>query len=168
MRARALTRTAAFVWAALALGGGRAAHAAVSCDVTSTGVSFGVYDLSLSTPTDSAGAVDVTCTYVPPGGGTQVSYVVTLSTGFGASYSSRAMPGPAGSLPYNLYVDTARTVIWGNGLEGTGVTSGGLTVGPGIGNGTRSESHTIYGRIPAQQAVAEGNYLDTITVTITF
>jgi spore coat protein U-like protein len=45
--------------------------------------------------------------------------------------------------------------------------AGSLLVNPG-GNRIREASHPIYGRIPAMQAVATGNYSDTIVVTLAF
>jgi spore coat protein U-like protein len=41
-------------------------------------------------------------------------------------------------------------------------------VGPGVGNSTRSQSHDVFGRIPAQQDAAAGVYADTIVITVTF
>jgi spore coat protein U-like protein len=43
-----------------------------------------------------------------------------------------------------------------------------MVVGPGVGNGTRTATHTIYGRIPALQDVAPGSYTDSIVVTLAF
>jgi len=75
--------------------------------------------------------------------------------------------GP-GRLNYNLFLDTARTSIWGNGLSGTGIATASLTVGPGVGNGTRIAQFPVYGRVPALQVVGMGAYSDTIVVTVTF
>jgi len=43
-----------------------------------------------------------------------------------------------------------------------------FTVGPGVGNGTRSASFPVYGRVAPQQLVQTGAYSDTIVVTVTF
>ncbi len=72
------------------------------------------------------------------------------------------------TLNYNLFTDTARSVIWGDGLGGTGLASGSFTVGPGVGNGSRQVVHPVYGRIPALQDVLDGAYTDTIIVTLQF
>ena len=139
-----------------------------SCSVAATGVSFGAYDISLATPNDSTGDVTVTCTYVPPGGATGVNIQASLSPGVSGSYSPRQMAfGPA-RLNYNLFLDAARTSIWGNGLSGTGIATASFTVGPGVGNGTRSAQFPVYGRVPALQVVGMGAYSDTIVVTVTF
>jgi spore coat protein U-like protein len=149
------------LWAGSAVGG-------ASCSVVATGVNFGAYDISLAAPNDSIGDVTVTCSYVPPGAATAVNIAASLSTGVSGSYSPRQMGfGPA-RLNYNLYLDAARSSIWGNGLSGTGIATGELRVGPGIGNGTRSAQFPVYGRVPAQQVVGMGSYSDTIVVTVTF
>jgi spore coat protein U-like protein len=139
-----------------------------TCSVAATGVNFGAYDISLATPNDSTGDVTVTCTYVPPGGATGVNIQTSLSPGVSGSYSPRQMAFGPGRLNYNLFLDTARTSIWGNGLSGTGIATASLTVGPGVGNGTRIAQFPVYGRVPALQVVGMGAYSDTIVVTVTF
>lgn len=61
------------------------------------------------------------CTWVGPGGAQQVKYVVTLSTGISGTYAARTMVSGPNTLTYNMYVDTARTQIWGDGSPGTSV-----------------------------------------------
>lgn len=154
--------------AVLALLGAQAALAGASCSVATTGVSFGSYDISLATPTDSTGEIAITCSYVAPGAATAVNFQASLSTGASASYTPRQMASGTARLNYNLFLDAARSSIWGNGLSGTSIVSGELRVGPGVGNGTRSAQLPLYGRVPAQQAVPMGPYSDTIVVTLTF
>ena len=84
------------------------------------------------------------------------------------SYSPRQMAFGSARLNYNLYRDAARTLIWGNGLSGTSVATASFTVGPGVGNGTRTAQLPVYGRVPPQQVVGMGAYSDTIVVTVTF
>ncbi len=45
-----------------------------------------------------------------------------------------------------------------------------MTIGPGNGNGggTRTVTHTVYGRIPQLQDAVPGTYSDTLQVTLTF
>ena len=51
---------------------------------------------------------------------------------------------------------------------GTTIITGSLKVGPGVGNGTRTATHVVYGRIPQLQDADTGNYTDSILVTLTF
>lgn len=144
------------------------AMAASDCSVSASGVAFGVYDPTLATPDDSTGSVVVTCTYTGPGGVDTADYTVTLSTGTGGSYAPRKLTAGASRLDYNLFRDAARTQVWGNASSGTTIITGSLRVGPGNGNGTRTATHVVYGRIPQLQDADTGNYTDSILVTLTF
>jgi spore coat protein U-like protein len=154
--------------AVLALLGAQTALAGVSCTVAAAGVSFGAYDISLATPTDSTGQITVTCSYGAPGAAAAANFQASLSAGGSGSYTPRQMASGPARLNYNLFLDAARNSIWGDGLAGTGLATGELRVGPGVGNGTRTVQFPIYGRVPAQQAVPMGPYSDTIVVTLTF
>lgn len=143
-------------------------HAAMNCTVTATGVAFGVYDPVLATPDDSTGTITVRCVYTGPGGADSTNYSVTLSTGGGLGFTPRKLSSGAATLDYNLYRDAGRTQVWGNGTGGTTIITGNIKVGPGVGNNTKTDNHTVYGRIPAQQDPDGGNYADSILVTLTF
>jgi spore coat protein U-like protein len=62
-------------------------------------------------------------------------------------------------LSYSLFRDSGRTLNWGNTVGTDTVAS--------TGTGS-AQTFTVYGRIPASQAVGPGTYQDTITVTVTF
>jgi len=143
------------------------ARAAADCTVSAVGVNFGVYEPFIATPDDSVGQITVICTHVS-GPATEVRYTLTLSTGGSGSYAPRRLRAGSGLLRYNLWSDPALSSIWGNGSSGTVIISGLLKVGPGVGNEIRSAVHPIYGRIPALQDAAEGDYLDSIVATLTY
>jgi spore coat protein U-like protein len=84
----------------------------------------------------------------------EASFTVSLSSGNG-TIADRRMIGGAAQLSYNLYKDSSRVVIWGDGAGG--VSSIGTNV-----------DLPVYGRIPASQNVPANVYLDAITVTVTF
>jgi spore coat protein U-like protein len=150
------------------LGSPDLAQAGADCSVEATGVAFGVYDPFVTTPDDAAGTITVTCVYVPPGT-TNVSYSVTLSPGMNSANAlARQMAAGTPRLNYNVFDDSARSAVWGNGLGGTVLATGAMTVGPGVGNGTRTATHTVYGRIPALQDALPGNYLDTLVLSLTY
>lgn len=150
-----------------ALLAGSDARAAADCTASTAAVAFGTYDPLATAADDSTGRVTVVCTYVS-GGTSQVGFTVALSAGGSGSYAQRRLRAGTPVLNYNLYTDTARSRIWGNGSNGTSVASGSFTIGPGVGNRRREAAYTVYGRIPALQDVAPGSYADTITVTLTF
>ena len=66
------------------------------------------------------------------------------------------------ALNYNLYLDTARTIIWGDGTAGTQTYF--------IKNPPNNQDVAVpvYGRIPTGQSVSKGTYTSTITVTLNF
>lgn len=76
----------------------------------------------------------------------------------GTTATRRMSNGSSGLLNYGLYKDSARTQNFGQGTNGKNVT---LTA-------TGSGSISVYGSIPATQAVAEGTYTDTVQITLTF
>lgn len=120
------------------------------CNVSSNGVSFGNYDVFVMNHTDSVGTLTVNCNVDTP-------YILKLDTGSSGNFSQRKMLNGVDYLVYNIYIDAARTLVWGDGTGG-GVTKSGQT--------GATEQHTLYGRIPAKQNVPVGNYLDTIIATI--
>ena len=162
----ALASLAIWVIASAALA--RPAHAGADCSITSVGLNFGIYDPANPQPDDVAATITVTCVYVPPGT-IGVSYTLALSNGlFGADATNRRMSGPEGLLGYNVFADSARTRVWGTGASGTVVASGSMTVGPGVGNGTRTATHVVYGRVPALQDALPGDYLDALVLTLSY
>jgi spore coat protein U-like protein len=151
-----------------ALGWATAAHAGADCSISTVGLNFGNYDQVASQPDDVAATVTVTCVYVPPGA-TSVRYTLALSGGLnGSGPADRSMASGGSRLGYGVYEDPARTQPLGTGIGGTVVASGSMTVGPGVGNGTRTATHVIYGRVPALQDVAAGTYLDTLLLTLAY
>lgn len=153
-RARAAIFRALAAFAALAL-----PAAGQACTVSASGVAFGNYDSITPAPDDGVGSVTLIC---HPN---VHSAVVQLGAGLSGQYVPRRMRNGAATLDYNLYTSVARNVIWGNGSGGTATVT--LTGGT-VTAGNRTLTRTIYGRIPAGQAVAMGTYRDTIVVTIVF
>ncbi len=136
-----------------------AAHAGTACTVSTSGVAFGSYDPISNATQDSNGTVTVTCTGDI---GSPVSYTVSASAGTG-SFATRQMASGINSLNYNLYTDSARTQVWGDGTGSTGVISDSytFTTSPTV------RTYAAYGRIPApQNQVLSGSYADNVTATV--
>lgn len=146
-----------------------------SCSVASGTVAFGGYDpviANLSAPLDAAGTFSYTCRctgsamlcrFFPP----TIAVQIDLSTGQSLSYAERqtALVGsPTDRLGYNLYLDSARTTVWGDGNGGTGHYTATLSV-PRRGVTTNL---SVYGRITGGQDVPPGSYADQITITMTY
>ena len=122
------------------------------CNVTSSGMSFGSYDVFAINHTDSVGTLTVNCSVETP-------YTLKLDPNSSGNFSERKMSNGTDFLIYNIYSDAARTFIWGDGTDNS-VTISGQTGATG--------QHPLYGRISARQNVSVGNYSDTIIVTIVF
>ena len=129
------------------------AQLGLGCTIGATPVAFGSYDVLASSPVDSTGTVTYECVV-----GIQI--VVTLSRGSSSTFTPRTMTSGAETLAYNVYLDAARTAIWGDGTGGTSTYSATTILLP--------VTVTVYGRVPASQNVAAGGYADTIVATIIF
>lgn len=127
-----------------------------SCTVSNSTLSFGSYNPIAASPSTATATVTVTCTGI----GLLVSYTVLLSGGGSGNTASRRMNAGASTLPYNLYTSASYTTVWDNS---TGVSGGFL-----IGLGGTAFSHTVYGRILAQQPAAAGNYVDSLIITVNY
>jgi spore coat protein U-like protein len=134
------------------------AYADASCTVSSTGVSFGAYDVF---NTDTTGNISVACTGLTES--STVAYDILISTG-GGSYPSRAMTSGGHLLNYNLYINNSRSIVWGDGSAGTAKISDGY----GLGLSAVIKDYSIYGRIPARQNGYVGSYSDMIIVTVNY
>jgi spore coat protein U-like protein len=158
MKARARSALFGLVLACVVCGGSTKAQAAMSCTIVSvTGVSFGAYDVFNASPLDSAGAVSLRCTSVA------MADMITIQLGRSGSggFLPRAMSHGRFRLEYNLFLDAARTVIWGDGTSGTSA----YTARPAEGVVT---SLPIFGRIPPRQNVEAASYSDQIVLTLLF
>jgi spore coat protein U-like protein len=87
--------------------------------------------------------------------------VVQLGAGSAGAFSPRTMLRSGEPLNYNLYLDAARTQVWGNGTSGTSTHSNSnFALFPVV--------VPIYARIFAGQNVTVGSYSDTVVATIVF
>ncbi len=114
---------------------------------------FGTSGL-LNAAVDATAEISLRCTE-------NASYNIGLDGGSnGGDTTTRKMSNGSGdTVDYQMFQDAARTVNWGDTI-GTDTKSG---TGTGI-----DETHTIYGRVPAQATPPAGTYTDTVTVTVTY
>lgn len=135
-----------------------AAEAAVNCTISTVGVAFGSYNVFGTTTVTSTGSVTINCVGVGAG---VAPVSVALSRGNAGSFQPRTMLRSGEPLNYNLYLDAAGTMIWGDGAGGS------VQFSTSVSN-NQTVSRTIFGRIPAGQDVSVGSYTDTIIATINF
>jgi spore coat protein U-like protein len=128
-----------------------------ACSLTATSVVFGAYDIFSTAPLDTLGQVIFRCS------NNDHNVSISLDKGGASTFIPRRLVNGSNLLDYNLYLDAARTVIWG---DGTGGTQNFLIANPQPNN--RDISVPVYGRIPAGQGPSVGDYSNTITMTINF
>lgn len=134
------------------------AHA-IRCRVTVGPVNFGIYMPLSPTSVDVIGQIDVRC-QAQPG-----SFTVLIGPGISGNQLARTLSaGGASILNYNLFVDAARTRIWGDGSPPTATVSG---IRRDRGRPT-FYNYPVYGRIFAGQPANPGTYNDTLVVTVLF
>jgi spore coat protein U-like protein len=123
---------------------------AAQCTVSTTSVAFGAYDAFSNSPADITGTVTVSCD-------ASATYSMAIDTGGSGSFN-RKMSSGVNQLAYNVFTESTRNVVWGDGTGGTSRMSGSGTGG----------NHIVYGRVPARQNVRSGNYADSLIVTVEF
>jgi spore coat protein U-like protein len=128
-----------------------------TCSITGAALDFGTYDPAATGADNNTGFVSVYCN-----GSINAQLSLSVGNGVGASYSGgRKMTRAGGAtLLYNLYVDLARSQVFGDGSR----NSVKLDI-----HGNNNLNQPVYGRIPAlQTAVPPGNYADIVLVTISY
>ena len=128
-----------------------------ACGLSGVSIAFGSYDPTITTPLDTAGSVVYRCSQ------RDHNIMITLDKGGGTSFAGRRLVNGADLLFYNLYLDAARTIIWGDGTNG----SQSFLIGNPQSNNV-DLTIPMYGRIPGNQNVKVGAYTDTITVTVSY
>jgi spore coat protein U-like protein len=132
-----------------------------ACSVWTTNLAFGGYDVFAGTPLDSSGSVAVSCNEFPP-----PDVLITIGRSlYSGGFRPRRMKHATRPdlLDYNLYTDSSRTTVWGDGSAGTGT----VTLRRVRTRRRRRPVVTpIYGRVFPQQNVSTGSYSDVLTVTI--
>lgn len=129
--------------------------AAVSCTLTVSQLGFSRYNFQTKVAVNTTGTVTIQCdSTVPP-------LSLTLSTGGSGTYN-RTMTSNGHTLKYNVYIDYARTMIWGNGSGGTSLLSYSQT------GTTKSTTIAFYGTVLAGQTPFAGTYTDNPLVTVVY
>lgn len=116
-------------------------------------LNFGTHGI-LNSNVDALSAVIFRCT-------NGVNYDIGLDAGTtpGGTTSVRKMQNGTNTIDYQLFMNGARTINWGDTI-GTDTLS--FTGSGGF------QLAYIYGRVPAQSTPASGTYTDTVTITITY
>jgi spore coat protein U domain-containing protein, fimbrial subunit CupE1/2/3/6 len=148
------TRLVTITLAALGL---MPAAAEAACNISTTAVNFGTYNVFAATPDDATGRVRFRCN-----GSSPPSVTIHLDKGGSASFNPRQLRQGTEALGYNLYLDSTRTTIWG---DGTGGSQAFVQASPPV---NTFIDLNVFGRIPAGQDVSSGTYSNVVTATIFF
>lgn len=116
----------------------------------------GIDPVAAAVPLNSTASLSVQCSNTTP-------YVVGLDAGTHAggatNFSGRKIQNGTSTIGYQLYTDTGRTMVWGNGI--------GTSVSAGVGSGG-TQSLAVYGQVADLTGAVPGTYTDLVTVTITY
>ena len=129
------------------------ATVSANCTISSGALAFGAYDpvvANASTNLDQTSTITVACTK----GSTST---VSLDNGSNASGSTRRMKSGTVYLTYEMYNDSARSVVW-NSTNTVSYTAASKA----------ATGLTLYGRVAAGQDVPSGSYTDSVVATINF
>lgn len=140
-------------------------QAAGSCAVAVSNLTFPGYDVFNPAPTDTTGAVVLTCTDDRLPGVLNIDVSLTLSAGNSGTVSVRQMvqAGAGERLDYNLFRDAAATLLWG---ETPGIDDYQIPKLKVPKNGSVQSTLSIFARIPPGQDVSAGSYSDSVVLTI--
>ncbi len=138
-----------------------AGGAQAACFIATFTLRFGAVNASAAS-VDSVGDVSVTCTDAP---GTLIHYSLSLNAGLAGAFAPRKMRSAGGAtMQYNLYMDAARSIVWGDGTGGAANVAAAYS----ITGATVTKHYPVYGRIFAGQNVPPGDYGDSILISLDF
>ena len=127
------------------------------CTIRADPMNFGSYDpvqANATAPLDGQATITVACTK-----GTSVD--LGMDTGQNAQGNNRRMSGGGSNyLAYEIYKDQSHTDVWRD--SGNGELDG------GVAPSRDPRQFVAYGRIAGGQDVPEGNFQDTVLVTVDF
>lgn len=136
------------------------ANAFAQCQIAVSTLNFHRNEPQFVKPADAIGMIEVVC-QAPIG--TPVRYAISSSPGNGDSARQRRLRDAQHALDYNLFLDPARRVVWGDGTIGTTLTDAYTQLRP-----VEVRRYPIYGRAHVHRNVSAGTYQDLITVGLDY
>lgn len=141
----------------------------VTCVPSAPTINFGAYDILAGATVNAAGSFTVTCTHNKNSRQT-VTYTARLAT---TPARQLAPPSGADRVSYQLYVDSGRTQLWGDGTGSTFTITGTVTMNGSV--SVTDVAKNFYGQIsPGGQDVSAASpgpapttYSQTLTITVT-
>lgn len=121
---------------------------------TAAALPFGGYSVFNPVPADSTASLTYVCT--------GVAGPVTIALTGMQPDGSRSLKNGADMLAYNVFTDAGRSQPWGDGTFGSSPAMFAKPVDGAV------NTAILYGRVPARQDVALGEYSDSIVAVINF
>jgi spore coat protein U-like protein len=139
-----------------------AAARAQSCTASAGTMAFGTIAGTPIAQTDVAPNLTVSCSGGPNNSIRRVCVGITAGSGTGSSIGTRYLSSGANTLQFQVYADSARTVVWGTHLDPAGDEQ--LVSVPLNAAGSGSVTVPMYGRIPNPPAhsPATGSYSSSL------
>jgi len=139
------------------------AAGSASCMLSTTPLVFGQYVPSRNAPSDFTATLNLTCA---ASGATSATVEGTIGLIGAGGPGGRHLADGSHRLRYQLFIDPARTILWGDGSGNTRTKSISVVVGPTT---PFRGAFIIYGRILARQShTVVGNYTDQITAVVNY
>ena len=136
-----------------------------TCEISAPLFTFGRQEMtSTSPPILTQGSVSVTCTKnIKPG--FEVNVDIDLS-GIPPRLPRLLRSGQSDQLNYNLFLEPARTIAWGDGSNGTQPITSSMQL---KGNDrVLTQTYSLYGRVEGGQQGEVGRYIDAIAARLRY
>lgn len=138
--------------------------AAVNCLITATpNTNFGNVNVLAAGPTDSSATLSYTCSHSDLFTAYSATLCFNIGTSLNGAVNPRQLTAAGNTLNYQLYQDSARSMIWGSQYGTWQPVMVNISL-PAAFFGTSSTSGTltVYGRVPGNQTmVVPGSYNDS-------
>ena len=144
--------------------------AAINCGVSTSPLTFGMFDPDGTLVDTENGLINVSCQAASEPNAQTIVYTISISAGNSGSFVMRRMTNGQFNLLYNIYANSTRdaSVVWGDGTSGT-VQVGGSIPNLSNANPLESREHTLFGRIPGPQTgLGPGSYTDSLVISLSF
>lgn len=139
------------------------AHALISCTLSSSGWASG-YSTTAVVNATGAASTTINCSRLATDP-TTATYTLSASNGLTPSGQINQGLSGASKIQYNEYQNATCATLWGPSPPAKNAFAGTINFGTGL---TLSVTQPYYYCIAAKQAVAAGNYTDTVTETLTY
>lgn len=126
-----------------------------ACSIDIPSINFGSYNPQSNADSLSSSSFSLNCTNDMVGS----SFSIKLNSGQSNSALNRYLLNNNEKLYYNLFLNSGRTTIWADGLNGTSIFNGIIS---------NTVSIPVFSSIYKKQIVSPGLYVDNITYEITF